>query len=113
MVARNVTILLCVAAGGCEGTVGESTSGDAGVDAIAIDMIDAPPPGPPSTRQTPRPLGTTGAANGYYEYLPPGYDGGATFPLLVFWHGIGENGDGVGQLPSVLNNGPPRLIKDD
>lgn len=64
--------------------------------------------------QTPRPLGTTSAGLGYYEYLPASYatDASRSFPLLVFFHGSGEAGDGVDDLPLVLRNGPPRLIAD-
>jgi len=74
---------------------------------------DAGPPLPSSTRQTERPLGSTAAANGFHEYLPPGYGDGTPRPLLVFWHGLGENGNGTTELSRVLNNGPPRIIRDD
>ncbi len=70
--------------------------------------------GPSSTRHTPRQLGSTGAGNGFYEYLPPNYSAsGAPHPLMVFWHGVGENGNGSTDLFRVLVNGPPRLIDDD
>lgn len=70
--------------------------------------------GPASARQTMRPLGSTDAPNGFYEYLPPGYDGTHPVPLLIFWHGLGEDGDGsAAQLPAVLRNGPPALISRD
>lgn len=88
---------------------------DAGSDAGTDVGTDAGPPvdaGPPSERQVAVPLGTNDAANGYYEYLPPRYADGNN-PLLVFWHGIGENGDGVDELERVLRNGPPRLIDRD
>ncbi len=81
------------------------------VDATPIDYGDA---GPSSTRQTKRPVGTTASASGFLEYLPVGYGNGSQFPLLVFWHGIGENGDGSeGALDAVAANGPPRLIRDN
>lgn len=70
--------------------------------------------GPSSTRHTARPLGSTGAGSGFYEYLPPNYSTvGAPHPLMVFWHGVGENGNGSTDLFRVLANGPPRLIADD
>lgn len=54
------------------------------------------------------------ANNGYYEYLPPGYGDGAKRPLLMFWHGFGENGDGSpAQLPRVLRHGPPKIIRNN
>jgi predicted esterase len=60
---------------------------------------------------TARPLGSTAAASGFWEYLPPGYGDGTARPLLVFLHGIGENGSGsAGDLEAVLAHGPPQLI---
>ena len=84
-------------------------------DARTFDArtFDAPSldAGVSSARQTARTLGYQDAPNGFYEYLPPAYDGVRTAPLLIFWHGIGENGNGMtGQLERVLRNGPPRVI---
>lgn len=76
---------------------------DAGFDAGIIDER------PSSERHTPRPLGTTDSTLGYWEYLPPNY-GAEPAPLLVFWHGIGEFGNGDSQLNRVLIHGPPKLI---
>lgn len=83
---------------------------------VTIDsspVQDGLPGGPSSTRHTARPLGSTAANRGYYEYLPPGYGDGAKRPLLVFFHGIGENGDGTTELAKVLKAGPPKLIDND
>ncbi|MCX7554851.1 hypothetical protein OS175_13305 [Marinicella sp. S1101] len=72
------------------------------------------PTGFPSDRHTPRPIGSTASAQGYYEYLPPGYDeGDQDYPLIVFIHGLGENGDGDAQLDDLLDNGIPKLIDDN
>jgi len=62
--------------------------------------------------QTPHPLpNPTGL--GFHEYLPPGYGTGARFPLIVFFHGSGERGDGSSrELARVLANGPPRLLAE-
>jgi hypothetical protein len=61
--------------------------------------------------QTPRHITINGHCNGFYEYLPQGYDGVQQFPLMVFIHGVGELGDGSpAKLPLVLRNGPPKLI---
>ncbi len=51
-------------------------------------------------------------SNGFYEYLPSGYDAGsAKYPLLIFVHGLGEIGDGSqAQLSKVLANGTPKQI---
>jgi predicted esterase len=56
---------------------------------------------------TPRSIKTTAASNGFYEYLPLGYDPAATqkYPLVVFCHGIGEIGNGTTQLGNILDNG--------
>jgi predicted peptidase len=57
-----------------------------------------------------RPRGSTASAQGYYEYKPP-HEGPR--PVLVFLHGMGENGDGQGELDRVLVHGPPMLIAQD
>jgi len=61
---------------------------------------------------TARALGTRpGAPNGYWEYLPRGYGDGTQRPLLVFWHGSGEKGNGsAAELPRILTHGPPKVI---
>ncbi|GGI48288.1 hypothetical protein GCM10010932_29760 [Agromyces flavus] len=61
---------------------------------------------------TPRPLGTTEASMGYYEYLPPSYgEVGGGSPLLVVANGYGENGDGSAEgLDRLLFTGIPRFI---
>jgi predicted esterase len=88
---------------GSGGSGGSSGSGAAGANA-----------GPPSSRQTAKPIGgANGAPNGYFEYLPAGYHAATATPLLVFWHGIGEDGNGAADLPKVLAHGPPELISKD
>lgn len=54
----------------------------------------------------------TPISNGYYEYLPQGYNNNPNekFPLLIFVHGLGECGNGTTELSKVLTNGTPRLI---
>ena len=73
----------------------------------------APLVGTDSARyQTPRPLGSTDSAMGYYEYLPPSYsEAGSQSPLLVAFNGYGENGDGTPEgLGNLLITGIPRFI---
>lgn len=78
------------------------------------DIPEIPDDGMPSSAHfKPVPLGTSDAKQGYWEYLPPGYGGGEKYPLLVFLHGIGENGNGDSELNKVPANGPPKLIKQD
>lgn len=93
-----------------------SADAAAGDDAAASSDASWPTAdaGLSSTRHTKRPLGTTSATAGYWEYLPPAYGSGVDFPLMVFYHGIGENGDGsAAALDSVPANGPPMLINAD
>ncbi len=106
------------AGGGADAGVGDSNASETAVpDASDARTIDAPrdvvTDGPSSAHQTPRPLGTTRAALGYYEYLPPGYGDGVKRPILFFFHGVGENGNGTTELARVPANGPPKLIAAD
>ncbi len=55
---------------------------------------------------TPKYIPTSSLSNGYYEYLPQGYDPSSnkTYPLLLCFGGYGENGDGSpAQLPYVIS----------
>ncbi len=131
---RTLRIVCVLGLVACSSDPGASDE-DAGTDAIVNDVVtandagttldsaakDAAPPiidaGPSSERLKPISKDQTSAPNGYYEYLPPGYDGTTPVPLMVFWHGIGEDGDGLyeadggGDLHLVPANGPPKLIK--
>ena len=61
---------------------------------------------------TPRPIGSTDLPMGFYEYLPPSYSAtGTESPLLLFFNGYGENGDGTAEgLSNLLFAGIPRYI---
>ena len=61
---------------------------------------------------TERPIGTTESGAGYDEYLPPSYTPtGAPSPLLVFFHGYGETGDGTPEAISrLVAAGIPKYI---
>jgi dienelactone hydrolase len=63
---------------------------------------------------TPRYVSMSSKTNGYYEYLPQGYDpdGTATYPLILFMTGIGEFGNGRSDLPNVLKQALPQYIKN-
>jgi hypothetical protein len=60
----------------------------------------------------PRPIGSTPFANGYEEYLPPSYTPtGPKSPLLLFFNGSGENGDGTPEaIDRLLLAGIPKYI---
>ncbi|MET0634698.1 MAG: hypothetical protein ABWZ25_01650 [Chitinophagaceae bacterium] len=63
--------------------------------------------------QTPRYVSIAQNSGGYYEYLPQGYSatGTETYPLIIFFHGLGEKGAGNSStLPLVLKNGLPKVI---
>ncbi|WP_291907133.1 PKD domain-containing protein [Chitinophaga sp. CB10] len=48
---------------------------------------------------------------GLLESLPQGYAAtGKKFPLLLFFHGLGEEGNGTTEINRVITNGPPKLI---
>jgi predicted esterase len=109
--------------GGSSGTGGSSANGGGGQsevgDAATGTGGSAKDAGPVATdaglaapTNTARPLGTTDAKNGFWEYLPKNYGNGIPSPLLVFWHGVGENGSGsLADLMNVQAHGPPKLIK--
>lgn len=116
-----------VATGGSGGALidsGMNTGGGAGTSAVDAAVHDAgsafdagscaaSDAGSTSSRQTQKQLGSTSAPNGYLEYLPPCYDKAVGMPLLVFWHGIGEDGNGMGDLNKVTSWGPPKLIANN
>ena len=49
---------------------------------------------------------------GFYEYLPAGYTPGSgkKYPLIIFFHGVGELASNGAPLSAVLNNGVPKVI---
>ena len=53
-----------------------------------------------------------GSSNGYYEAVPDNMDKNKALPLFIFLHGQGEIGNGVSDLPKVLNNAPMTYIKN-
>lgn len=98
---------------GATSSESSSTSGESVGDGSEESSSTGEPMPASSERHVARPLGTTAAPRGYWEYLPLDYEENTDSPLLVFWHGISENGDGVDQLARVLREGPPRLIDRD
>lgn len=59
---------------------------------------------------TPRPTQIAAGIGGYYEYLPLGYTTAKKYPLLVFCHGLGEQGNGTTDLGKIATVGLPRVI---
>ncbi|MDC0720385.1 hypothetical protein [Nannocystis bainbridge] len=98
------------------GTTTDTTTGTTGPVEPGPDHIpEIPDDGMPSSAHFKKiPLGMSDATQGFWEYTPPGYGGGEKYPLLVFLHGIGENGNGDSELDKVPNGGgPPRLQKNN
>ena len=95
---------------------------DPGTYAFAVEAVDAA--GRASQRssevsatvlpapQSAIPLGTDGAPNGYYEYLPAGYGDGVARPLLVYWHGSYGLGNGSFDLDLLPGCCPPGMVND-
>ncbi len=61
-----------------------------------------------------RPNSSDNVPYGFYEYLPQDFSmtSGKKFPLVIFYHGAGQRGDGKDDLFKVLNVGPPRMIEN-
>jgi poly(3-hydroxybutyrate) depolymerase len=96
-------------AGGISGGMGGASGGAGG---SPIDPNGGAPAGPASSRHRQVPRGTmSGTTAGYWEYLPPHYGNGALYPVLIFRHGVGENGNGTTDLAKVAVHGPPKLIQ--
>lgn len=54
--------------------------------------------------------GTTSLPFGYYEYLPSNYSSASKLPVVIFFHGIKESGNGTTDLSYVLRQGPPKMV---
>jgi len=100
-------------AGGSVAASGSAAGGSGNAAAGAPPAAGGSGPSTAASRLVARPLGSNPAPNGYYEYLPPGYDGTKPAPLLVFWNGIGSDGNGKDELSKVTGFGPPALIQAD
>ncbi|MGM0581491.1 MAG: PKD domain-containing protein [Bacteroidota bacterium] len=49
----------------------------------------------------------------YYEYLPADYNGNSDdYPIMFFFHGLGERGNDESDLSAVAKNGPPLHVKN-
>ncbi len=73
----------------------------------------AQPPYSQPGEQIAVPLDMTDAPFGYYEYLPEDFisSPGKVFPIVFFFHGSGERGNGTSELVKLLTHGPPKLIQ--
>lgn len=71
------------------------------------------PIGPSSERFSRRIKGSLNPGIGFWEYLPAGYGLGNKWPLILYFHGLGDNGNGSSDLYRVLYTGLPNLISED
>jgi len=69
------------------------------------------PTSPSSERFSRIVKGSRNPSIGYWEYLPAGYGLGNKWPLILYFHGLGDNGNS--DLYRVLYTGPPNLISED
>ncbi len=52
-------------------------------------------------------------SHGYIEYLPESYFQSEKFPLILYFHGLGELGEGTSSsLDVLMNNGPVKLVNE-
>ncbi len=96
-------------AGSSAGTGGTSDNGGSGgvPPADACNPAIVPTPG----TQTLRARGTTCGPLGYAEYVPPDYTSHDAWPLIVFFHGDGQKGNGSeSSIGTVDDTGLPGQI---
>jgi predicted peptidase len=61
------------------------------------------------------PMGESGAPLGFWEFLPSAYHANTDqrFAVVIFFHGVGEGGDGnVASLQKLLKMGPPAILSN-
>lgn len=79
-----------------------------GIICVCLSLVDSASAS--AQALTPRYITTGKNSNGFFEYLPAGYDSTKKYPLMVFLNGVGELGNGdSAQLRYVLKNGPGAL----
>lgn len=95
------------------GTGGDASDGEVTPPGFPWGGAIDPNGDPSSAREVARPLGSTSAPQGFYEYTPAGYPGSAKWPLLIALHGVGENGNGASELDELRDTGLGHLIGRD
>jgi dienelactone hydrolase len=70
------------------------------------------PPFSTAGNQKAVPLNTSHLNFGYYEYLPTNFDAtsGKLYPVVIFFHGLGEKGNGTTELKNIVNTALPKLL---
>jgi hypothetical protein len=82
-----------------------------------VKSVPVPTPVMPAAQSTFKavPIGSRGNKRGYWEFLPSAYqkNPAQTFPIVIFFCGVPESGDGsAAQLQKVLKAGPPNILSD-
>jgi len=72
-------------------------------------MVGAQPFGA-NGRMTPVPRNANGSGFGYYEYVPSDYAADRKWPVVFYFHGVGEKGNGTTDLKKLLTTGVPALF---
>ena len=104
----------CTACPGDLDKSGEVDGSDLGLLLSLWDTTGNSCPSPSSERFIKKPIGTSYENQGFWEYLPQGYESRDEWPLLIFYHGLGENGDGTFEgLDGIPGNGIPGLLQSD
>lgn len=79
---------------------------------VLVSLGSAQPFGSPG-RMTPVRLDSNASGFGYYEYLPKDYSSDNKWPLVLYFHGTGEKGNGTTGLGALLRTGVPALFRND
>lgn len=111
-----VSILVAGVLGSCKKTVLPNSGGS------TPPPVEVPPPPPPPKPKlaetmpanlTPVSQNISSNVKGYYKALPARYDeSDETYPLIIFFHGGGQYGNGGTQLSRVLTEGIAKRLRD-
>jgi dienelactone hydrolase len=73
------------------------------------------PPFSTAGNQVAVPLNTSFLNYGYHEYLPVNFNAtsGQKYPVILFFHGLGEKGNGTTDLNKIIAAGLPKLLNDN
>jgi dienelactone hydrolase len=73
------------------------------------------PPFSTAGNQVAVPLNTSPLNYGYHEYLPANFNAtsGQKYPVVLFFHGAGEKGNGTTDLNKILAAGLPKLLNSN
>lgn len=76
---------------------------------VLVALVHGQPFGKPG-RMTAVPRTANGSGFGFYEYLPSDYTSTKEWPVVFYFHGVGEKGNGTTDLNKLLRTGVPALF---